>query len=149
MLGLLAAQEGLDDAHWAAAARTGMLGAFWRFGRGVEGLDGIDGDERRCKQVADARDIAGTGLAGEEAVVADAVEALRRDMHQEAADELVRIERHLLVSLGAFDTIVLPLEGDTPVVEGDQAAVGDRHPMGVTREIAQHFGGAPEWAFGI
>ena len=44
--------------------------------------------------------------------MADAVEARRQNMHQEAADELVGIERHLLVSLGAFDAVILPLEGD-------------------------------------
>ena len=49
------------------------------------------------------------------------------------------IERHLLVSLGAFEAVILPFEGDASVVEGDQAAVGDRHPTGVAREIAQDF----------
>jgi hypothetical protein len=73
--GLLAAQEGLDDAHGAAAARARMLGCLWLFGRGVECLDGIDGDKRRREQFTDACDIAGAGLAGEEAVVADAVSA--------------------------------------------------------------------------
>jgi len=63
-----------------------MLGWLWLFGRGVEGLDGIDGDERRREQFADTRDIAGTGLAGEEAVVADAVEARRQDVPESAAD---------------------------------------------------------------
>src|SRR5207237_9673004 len=33
------------------------------------------------------RDVAGTGSLGEQAVVADAVEALRQDVHEEAADE--------------------------------------------------------------
>jgi hypothetical protein len=70
-------------------------------------------------------------------------------MHQKAADELVGMERHLLVSLGAFDAVILPFEGDAPVIDRDQAAVGDRHPMGVAREVAQHFGGASERAFGI
>lgn len=35
------------------------------------------------------------------------------------------IERHQLVSLGTFDEVVLPLEGDGAVVERDQAPVGD------------------------
>jgi hypothetical protein len=52
-----------------------VLGLLAAHGRGVEGLDVIDGDERRCEQLADACDIAGAGLAGEEAVVADAVSA--------------------------------------------------------------------------
>ena len=65
------------------------------------------------------------GRAGQQAIVADAVEALWQDVHQETTDELVGIERHGFVSVGAFDPIILPLEGDAVVVEGDQAAVGD------------------------
>jgi hypothetical protein len=54
--------------------------------------------------------------------VADAVEARRQDMHQKAADELVRGKRHhLVVSLLAFETIILPLEGNVLVVGRDQA----------------------------
>src|SRR6516165_6140964 len=131
MLGLLAAPEGLDDAHGAAAARARMPGCLWLFGRGIEGLDGIDEDKRWREQFADARDIASAGLAGEKAVVADAMEARRQDMQQEAADELVGIERHLLVSPGAFDAVILPFEGDAPVIARDQTAVGARHPMSV------------------
>ena len=59
------AQEGLDDAHAAAAAGTRMLWRFWLFGPGVDSLDGIDRDEWRCKQLADAGDILDAGLARE------------------------------------------------------------------------------------
>ena len=68
-----------------------MLGCFWFLGLGVEGLDGVDGDEWHREEFADTRDIAGAGLAREKAVVADAVEALRQHVNQEAADELVAI----------------------------------------------------------
>jgi hypothetical protein len=60
-----------------------MLGFFWFLGLGAEGLDGVDGNERRRKEFAQARDILGAGLAGEEAVVPDAVETLRQDMHRQ------------------------------------------------------------------
>jgi hypothetical protein len=69
-----------------------------------------------ASSIADTCDIAGAGLAGEKAVVAHAVEARWQDMHQEAADELVGVERHqLVVSLGAFEAVILPLEGDVLV----------------------------------
>ena len=136
MLRLLPAQEGLDDAHAAAAARTGILWRFWLFGLGVDSLDGIDRDWH-CKQFADACDTLDAGLAREPTVITDAVEALRQDMHQEPADELVGIEHHQLVSLGTFDAVVLPPEGDGIGVGGDQSAVGDGDAMGVAREIAQ------------
>src|SRR5262249_57529204 len=124
-----------------------MLWRFWLFGLGVDSLDGIDRDEWLCKQLADAGDILDAGLAREPTVIPDTVEALRQDMHQEAADELVGIERHQLVSLGTFDAVVLPLEGDAVVVERDQALVGDGDAVGVAREIAQHFLLAPQPPF--
>ena len=77
VLRLAAAREGLDDDHAAAAAGAGMLWCFWLVGLGVGGLDGIDRDEWHCEQFAGTRDVVGTGGAGEQAVVADAVEALR------------------------------------------------------------------------
>ena len=70
-------------------------------------------------------------------------------VHQEAADELVGIERHHLVALGTFDAVVLPLEGDAVVIDRDQAAVGDGDAVGVAREIAQHFLGTAEWPFAV
>jgi hypothetical protein len=38
-------------------------------------------------------------------------------MHQEAADELVGIERHHPVSLPTFEAAILPFEGDAFVIE--------------------------------
>src|SRR5215468_1466374 len=148
-LGLLPWQEGLDDAHAAAAARAGMLGRIRLFGLCMGGLDGLDRDERHCEQVADACNILGASWTGQQAVVTDAMEALWQHVHQEAADELVGIECHYLVSLPTFAAVILPLEGDTVVIERDQAAIGDGDAMGVTREIAQHFRGSPEWAFAV
>jgi len=49
---------------------------------------------------------------GEETVVADAVESLRQEVDEEAADELVRCERHRLVSFAALEPIVFPLENN-------------------------------------
>jgi hypothetical protein len=68
--------------------------------------------------------------------VADAVEALRQHVDQEAADELVRRERHRLPALGAFDAVVLPAERDAAVVGRHQPAIGDRHAVRVARQIA-------------
>ena len=69
------ALEGLDDAHVAATAWARLLG--WLLGLGVERFDVIDGDEGDCEQSADMSDVFGAPLAGEEAVIADAMEALR------------------------------------------------------------------------
>jgi len=79
--GLLSWQEGLDDAHAPAAAWAGGLERCWLLGLscrslGIGRLDGIDRNEWRCEQFADAADILDARWAGEETVVADAVEAL-------------------------------------------------------------------------
>jgi hypothetical protein len=59
-------------------------------------------------------------------------------VEQEAADELVRRERHGFVALATFEPIILPCEGDAVVVGRDQTAVGDRDAMGVARQIREH-----------
>ena len=106
-------------------------------------------DEWHCEQLAGMRDVVGSGGAGEQAVVADAVEALWQHVHQEPADELVGSERHRLVSLGTLEPVVLPPEGDAVVIACDQAAVGDGDAVGVARQIAQHLLGPAERSFAV
>jgi hypothetical protein len=91
----------------------------------------------RGEQLADALDVAGASRSGEQAVVADAVEAARQDMQEESADELGGVEHHGLEPVAASDAVVLPLEGDAGLVERDQPGVGDRDAMGVAGEIGE------------
>ncbi len=88
---------------------------------------------RRIEQLPRPRDVRDTLAAGEQAVVADAMEATRQNVDQEAADELVDGERHELLSFATFSAIILPLEGDTVSVAADQSAVGDGNAVGVAR----------------
>ena len=55
-------------------------------------------------------------------------------MEQEAAQELLRIERHhsLLITVG----IILPTESNLVMLDSHQAMVGDGYAMGITGEIA-------------
>jgi len=48
---------------------------------------------KRGEQLAGALDVAGSNRAGEEAVVADAMEAAGQHVQEKAADELGRVER--------------------------------------------------------
>jgi hypothetical protein len=107
--------------------------ALWLLGLDVGRFDGVDRNEWNCEQRADARNILGAGLADEESVAADTVKALRQDVHQETADELVSIERHDLVSLRAFDPIIFPFEGDVLVIEGNEPTIGDGDAVRVAR----------------
>ena len=97
-----------------------------------------DDDAARSEQFACAGDVGGTVAVGEQAVVADAVEALGQHVDQEAADELVSGERHGLPPVRSVDAVILPAEGDAVVVDRDQTAIGDGDAVGIPGEIAQH-----------
>ncbi len=77
------------------------------------------------------------------------MKALRQDVRQDAADELVGIERHHPISLPTFEAVILPLESDAVVIERDQAAAGDGDAMGLAGEIAQDFRGSAERGFAV
>lgn len=139
---LITALEHLDDDHDAATARAGRSGLciVGRFlGRGR--LD--------IEQTSRAFEMILAACAGEEPVVADAVESARQGVEQKAADELVGGERHDLLAVGAALAIVLVTEGDRGIVEADEAAVRYRNAVGVAGQIGEHGLGACERRLGI
>ena len=77
------------------------------------------------------RDVGGTIAAGEQGVMADAMEPLRENVDEESANELVGIERHRFVAAGPFDPIILPLEHNASVIGGDQPTPTTPHPPAV------------------
>ena len=83
----------------------------------------------------------------QEAEKADADKAAGQDVEQEAAQELLRIERHhsLLITVG----IILPAESNLVTVEGHEAMVGDGYAMGIAGEIAEHMMGTAERWLGV
>src|ERR1700674_2174941 len=133
-----AAPEGLDDDQAAAAARTWLRERLWlaAVGRGI--LVGSARGRRHGERFAGARDVVAAGAAGEQAVMADAMEAVWQHMDEEAADELAGRERHDLVARRPIGAIILVLEGDADVVAGDQPAVGDGDAVGIARQIGEH-----------
>jgi hypothetical protein len=139
----MACQRASTD-HRAAAARAAierarghrLIGCHdhrWRHLRNVEELPA----ERQLRRPV---------AIGEEAVMADAVKAIRQGVEQKAPDELVGAKGHGLRL--AVMAIVLPAEGDVAIGHGDQARVGDCDAMGVAAEIGQHLGGAAERRLG-
>src|ERR1700730_13077387 len=79
----------------------------------------------------------------------DAVKAAWQDVEQEAADELVRRDRHDALPLGTITTVVLVAEGDAGLVERNQTPVRDGDPVGIAREIGEHGLGAGERRLGV
>src|SRR5207237_1817037 len=100
-----------------------MLWCLRLSGVGAGCFDGIKGNYWWFEQLAGADDILGALAAGEQAIVADAMEACGQHVHEKAADELVGGERHDLVARATFEPVVLPFEGDAFLVACDQAAV--------------------------
>ena len=144
-----AAFEGLDDDHAAAAAWARMRERPRLIGIGGSRIAGLGLRNWRIEQFSRPRDVLDTLAAGEQAVVADAMEATWQNVDQEAADELVGGERHELLSFATFGAIVLPLEGDAIAVERDQPAVGDGNAVGVARQIGEHGLGPAEWTLAV
>ena len=92
-------------------------------------------------------DFVAASAIGEKAIVADAVEAVRQSVQEEAADELLGIERHHFGF--AILPIVFPSEPDLAIGQREQPAVGDGDAVRVTAEISQHLFGAAERRLGI
>ena len=67
----------------------------------------------------------------------------------EAADELLRRERHHALPLRTLAAVVFVAEGDAGLVVGDQTLIGDGDPVGVAREIGEHGLGAGERRLGV
>ncbi|NRP75488.1 hypothetical protein ILFOPFJJ_06411 [Ensifer psoraleae] len=79
--------------------------------------------------------------------MADAVETVGQAVEQEAADELVRCQRHR--ARGIVVAVVAPAEGHAGGVSADEAAVGDGDAMGIAAEIGEHPFGRSERRLGI
>src|SRR5260370_19382760 len=106
----------------------------WRLGViGGRCICGVGFGLRDGEQFACLRDVVGTGGFGEQPVVADAMEALRQDVAEEAAGELAGCEGHELVARTAVGTLVLVLVGDAALVAGVQAGGGVGGPGGGER----------------
>jgi hypothetical protein len=73
----------------------------------------------RNEKLPGTRDIDLAADAVEQTVMMDAVEALRRNVKQEAAHELIGAERHNALAAGAITAIVLVAEGDSVLVKRD------------------------------
>jgi hypothetical protein len=114
-----ASVEALDDDHAAAAVGAGMFWCLRFVGIGIGSFDRIDGKYGKREQLAGAGDVLGTFAAGEQAVVADAVEACGQHVDEKAADELACGERHHLVTLSCAPPFGLAMLDTRPKADTD------------------------------
>lgn len=98
----------------------------------------------RANELTSLLDVVGAGAIGQETIIANADEALRKDVHEETADELGDLELRDFV--GIVIRIVTPTKGNGLVVECDDAAIGDGDTVSIGSEIAEDvFGAAEGW----
>ena len=72
---------------------------------------------QHVQQRAQLRQVVLAFSIGKQPIVTDAMKAARQHMQEEAAHELVRIERHGFLARTSLGPIILPTEGDTVLVE--------------------------------
>ena len=138
----LAVPEDFDDPHGTAAAGAWLA----RGERGSLGLRSWGNGLFRmpdAKQRADPRDIGLAGRACQQAVIPDAVEAVRQDMDQEPANELGRGKPHYLLAVAGFDAVVFPAERHDIGIRADQARIRDGDPVGVAAQLLSPLPGKP------
>src|SRR5262249_11796271 len=128
--GLTAGPEGLDADQAPAAAGTGA-GQYASVIGGHLVLIGLLHVWGNIQELTRPVDVLGPVAVGKQAIMADAVGTFWQDVHEEAANELVGMERHRLSAMGPLKPIVLPAEGDATIVGGDEAPVGDGDAMRV------------------
>src|ERR1700750_1838800 len=93
--------------------------------------------------------VVGPGGIGEEAVVTDAMKSAGQDMDQEAADELVGVERHKLIASVGLGPVILPFEGHALAVEGDKPAIGNSSTVCVAGKVGVDGVGSAKRSLGI
>ncbi len=137
---------GTGDSSVESCVLFVRVAAFvWGFGVGLGGVF-VD-----AEGVARAAERLGTAAVGQDSEVADTLEALGKDVEQEAPDELVRGERRGSVAgLALSRPFRLPgAEGDLFSIEGQDAPVADRDSVGVSREVSEDGFRTPERLLGV
>ena len=144
------ARHGCDPPHGAAAlgADEEVTGVALSIAFGVTGRRlGIGRRVMGIEQPAAEGEVVAASAIGEEAVVANALEAFRKDVNEKATDELLSRERHGLAP--APISIVPPTELNLPIVEIEQSVVGDGDAMGVARDVPENIFRSGKGRFGV
>ena len=111
--------EDIDDAHGGAASGAQQPGGRRRLESGFAVVQ-----FKRCfdaEKLSSDVEVSFTLCIGKKTVMADAVEATRHDVDEEAADKLVSLEWHGFVAVMLFGAVVLPLKGDVVFIEVDES----------------------------
>ncbi len=142
--------KGLNDDHAPAATRT-ALRCIWLLTRICIVIASFASRIWRIEQLPRPGDVGHPAAIGKQSVVPDAVQAIRQNVDEKSADELVGSKRHGIWAVTAFmafgGPIILPLEGDAVVVGGNQTAVCAGDAVGIARQIGEHLARPGEGTF--
>jgi hypothetical protein len=83
----------------------------------------------------------------QEAIVANALKAVRQDMKEKAAEEFACGQGHELLLV--VMPIVFPAEGDGVLLQAHQPMIGDGDPVGVAAQIIEDLLGAAKGWLGV
>lgn len=123
-----------------------MVGATWAV---VTIVVAIHLRSAHGQQASAERELVGAMAVRQEAVVTNAMEAIRQHVQEEAAYELGDRDAPDFVLVTATLPVVLPAEANVDLIDIEQASVGDSDAMGVAREIGQELLGTGEGLFRI
>ena len=129
--------EVVSDAHFAIAVRALPSGTLGRVGRTSSGRlrrcgEKLSGEHQQCEP---------TGV-GEKSELPDSDEAPRQDVLGKAAEELRRLQSHLLLLVAMC--VVFPAEGDLLSIKSEQAVIADGDAVGIASEITEYQGWGAE-----
>jgi hypothetical protein len=102
----------------------------------------LDGRARRAcghgEELSALREPVGSVTIGEEAVVADAMEARWQDVQEKPADELRRLEGHGLLLVGTPRAVVLGAERDAALLDVQKSLIRNGDAMGIPADLVEH-----------
>ena len=110
-------------------------------------MESETGGSSHLQQLSAERQQRLTAAIGQEAEEADAHEAMRKHMEQEAAQELLRRHGHQL--LFAAVGVILPAERHLTIGEINEPMIGDGDAMGVAGQIMKNVLRAAERRLGV
>ena len=118
--------EGFDDHHGATATQwTGLQGDARERLVSISiipgGGFGSDRGRGHLQELPAQNKILSPIAIGEEAVIANTLESVRKDVKQEPADEFGSVKRHELLAVAI--AIILPAELDLAIINIEQATV--------------------------
>ena len=115
----LFSRQDFDDDHGSAAVETDKSRLGNRIGIIAEVP--VDGHNLNLEYFAYLCQLFTAAVIGQQPIMPNAMKTTGRHMQQEAAYELVCIERHGFLPRLALRPVVFPAERDTPLVHGNQS----------------------------